>query len=421
MTLVSFFCFLIVLGIVLSCLPRGADVFSPARVYGFTWSFCLGLADLKLSGYQHVWGAFAWMTLLLGIFSFLIGVFVVQVIYVNQNLYSIDEVRACVRRETLREDVLFKITVLFFLCYGSGYIVEWLAYGSLPFFAAFPETARIEMGVFGVHLFVLLMPIILFLVFEYFILVRKMRMRKLILIAVFAVTFVSYFLLLNRFIYAMFFFMVIGFAYYSSQYVKLRYLVVPILLLVVAMAYLQSVRESRYVENYLYVISRMRYSKTYALFTMPYMYIVMNLENFARAVERLERHAYGFFSFDVVLALTGLKHWIEEYFALKERVYLVSGYNTFPYLWDYYYDFGLVGVAVFPAIIGSMIALLHKQMRAKPTIRSVALYSIAIFVMVISFFTNTLSSLNFVFAVIALAAAQTVLARLSSRGSSRQI
>lgn len=414
MTFVSSLCFVIAFFIGVSCLPRGADVFSPARVYGFMWSVALGLADLKFSAYQHAWGTFAWIAMLLGIVSFLLGVFFVEVLCLEQKMFSVENVRDHIKKELFSVGVLFNMIILLFACYSVGYIIEWLAFGVLPIFAPFPEKARIEYGVFGVHLFQSLMPIILFLIVEFFMLVRKAPIRKILLVLVFFVTFVSYFLLLNRFIYAMVFFMVIGFAYYSSRIVKFKYLTVPILLLLAAMIYLQSIRESHYVENYLYVVSRMRFSKTYAALTTPYMYIVMNLENFARASERLGRHAYGYFSFDVVLALTGLKHWIEDYFSLKERVFLNSGYNTFPYFWDYYYDFGVFGIAFVPALVGATFAWLHKRMRTRPSISSVALYSVAVFVMVLSFFTNTLSSLNFVFAVIALVAVQSVIRRLSS-------
>lgn len=210
--------------------------------------------------------------------------------------------------------------------------------------------------------------------------------------------------------------MAIGFAYYSSHVVKLRYVLIPLVLLLASLLYIQSFRESRYVENYLYIVSKMRFSSSYAVFTTPYMYTVMNLENFARAVERLEQHTYGYFSFDALMALTGIKHWVGEYFGIRERVFLNSGYNTFPFFWDYYYDYGLLGLTILPGMIGSLIALLHKNLRTRPSISSAAFYSVAIFVMAISFFTNVISSLNFVFALVTLATVQTVLVKFSAHG-----
>ncbi|MGA7160722.1 MAG: O-antigen polymerase [Bacteroidota bacterium] len=418
MTLVSFFCFLIASLIALSCLPKGSDLFSPARVFGFIWSIAIGLADLKLSGFQHTWGVFAWITLLLGILSFLSGVFIVQVLCLDKNLYSIDNVRDSIRREVFRDDVLFIIIIMLFICYVSAYVAEWQVYGALPIFSAYPDKARVEIGIFGVHLFVLVFPIILFLIFEYFILARRGLFRRLFLLSLFVTVFFSYFLLLNRFLYVMFFFMAVGFAYYSSRVVKLRYVVGFVAFLLVSLWYIQSFRESRYAENYLYVVSKMRFASTYAALTTPYMYIVMNLENFARAVERLEQHTFGYFSLDALMALIGIKHWIGDYFGIKERVFLNSGYNTFPFFWDYYYDYGLLGLTVLPGLLGSFIALLHKQMRTRPSVRSAAFYSMAIFVMVISFFTNVISSLNFVFALITLVTVQTLLERAAhSEGS----
>src|SRR5208283_3212047 len=260
MTLVSLFCFLIALIIALSCLPRGSDLFSPGRVFGFIWSVAVGLADLKLSGFQHTWSVFSWMTLLLGVLSFLAGILIVQVLFLDRKLCSIDEVRESVRRKVFREDILFIAIVFLFLCYASAYVAEWFAYGSLPFFSAYPDKARNEIGIFGVHLFVLVFPVILFLIVEYYILAKKGLFRKLILLSMFLAVFFSYFLLLNRFLYVMFFFMTLGFAYYSSRIVKPRYVLCLVVFVLASLWFIQSFREARYAENYMYIVSKMRFS-----------------------------------------------------------------------------------------------------------------------------------------------------------------
>ena len=229
----------------------------------------------------------------------------------------------------------------------------------------------------------------------------------------------SYFFFLNRLYYVLFFIMVLGFLYYTSRFVRLKNIIIALAILILFLSALQYFRETRYAENFLYVVSGMKYSPTFAIFTGPYMYIVMNLENFARAVVRLENFTLGYFSFDFLMALTGLKHWLANYFNLQERVFLVSGYNTFPFFWNYYYDFGLVGLTVLSALLGFTIALLHQCMRGNPTLFTISLYAIALFVVVISFFTNPLTSLNFVFNLIVLITSQILISwqTISKRGT----
>jgi len=136
----------------------------------------------------------------------------------------------------------------------------------------------------------------------------------------------------------------------------------------------------------MYNISKMKLPRDLALLTEPYMYFAMNLENFARTVDRLDHHTYGYFTFDFITALTGLKYLVVDYFSLDRTPYLISGYNTYSALWYFYRDFGVVGVAVIPFVLGFGIAMLYYEMRQRPTISKIVAYGIMLFVMIISFF-----------------------------------
>jgi oligosaccharide repeat unit polymerase len=397
MSLVSLFCFSIAFLIVLSCFRRGADIFSPARVFGFVWAIAIGLTDLKLSRLQHPWENYAWICLMIGVLSFLLGILMVNIIIFRCPRYSVNQIRTIVYFKDISSTVLFRFILIFFILYSVVYLIEWNKYGTLPLFASYPDRARSEIPIFGIHLLIGGMPIILFLIIEYFIIVPSQIKKKLLLAVLFLIVLLSYFFLLNRFYYVLFFIVTLVFAYYTSRYIRFKNVLFAFILLVSLLAFLQYFRETRYVENFLYVVSGMKYSKTYAALTGPYMYIVMNLENFARAVVRLENFTYGYFSFDFFMALTGLKHWLSGYFGLQERVFLVSGYNTFPFFWDFYYDFGLIGLMLLSCLLGMMSSILHLYMRFKPSIVSIALYSMMLFVIIFSFFTNALTSLNFVF------------------------
>jgi oligosaccharide repeat unit polymerase len=125
------------------------------------------------------------------------------------------------------------------------------------------------------------------------------------------------------------------------------------------------------------------------------MYFVMNLENFARSVNHLDYHTYGYFTFDFITSIAGLKYWIVEYFNLERMPYLISGYNTYTAFWWFYSDFGVIGLALIPWVLGFSAGLLYYRMRSRPTIKSVTAYGVMIFIMLFSFFNFPISFLWF--------------------------
>ncbi|MDI6766951.1 MAG: O-antigen polymerase [Bacteroidota bacterium] len=249
-------------------------------------------------------------------------------------------------------------------------------------------------GTFGVHLLVSSAPTIMILSSEYFIIFRSQRRYGLIFFIILVITFFSYAFLLQRFFFLMWISISLVIAYYFTKYVNIKSVLISVALLVGLIIYLQSIRLSHYVQNYIYLISEMRYSINYAIFTEPYMYIVMNLENFARGIEKLTQFSIGYYTLDPLLALLGLKHPLSEYFNLIERPFLTSGYNTFPFLWVYYRDFGFFGMIICCFILGAMISFFYYRFLSNPTVTKCLIYAILVFFMVISFFTNIFSMLN---------------------------
>jgi oligosaccharide repeat unit polymerase len=139
----------------------------------------------------------------------------------------------------------------------------------------------------------------------------------------------------------------------------------------------------------------MKFPREYAFFSEPYMYISMNLENMVRAVEKLEYFSYGLMTFEWAYALFGIKHWMTDYFNIIPRPFIISGYNTYPFHWYYYYDFGLLGIVIFSLLTGFLIGVVYYKMRLTASPKWIALYSIGLGFIVISFFTNPFTMLNF--------------------------
>ncbi len=401
--MISIGCFLLLLGIIVSCFHKGADLFSPARVFGTVWLTCIGLADLKLSAFQHIWSTWAWSALLLGILSYLLGIFVMYILNLDKRIGSVASFRNRLEGIILiSQKKYYGIVLCLFGLYILSYGLETLAFGGLPILSNAPDRARSEYGLFGVHLFVSMASSVLILCHEYFILFKKPRKYSAIILSVFFITFLSYGLLLQRFNYIMWLIIIFVLYYYLSKHVNAKNVLTVTSLVLLFLTFLQTIRVSRYVQNYIYVVSRMRFSVKYAFLAEPYMYIVMNLENFARGADKLEQYTYGYYSADSVFALSGLKHPVAEYFSLIERPFLNSGYNTFPFLWTYYRDFGILGMVICCFIIGLGISYLYYSFRIQPTPLKLIGYALSVFFMILSFFTNILGLLTVVFNIIVL-------------------
>jgi oligosaccharide repeat unit polymerase len=132
----------------------------------------------------------------------------------------------------------------------------------------------------------------------------------------------------------------------------------------------------------------------------------MNIENFVKYYSQIDNHSFGFFTFDFLTALTGLKHWIEEYFNFDKFRLHIGGYNTFPFFWPYYYDFGISGIAIMPFIIGFIISELHYFLHRNPNLIILTLNSVAFAVIMISFNSDPLTRLDMMFNFVVIVFAQ---------------
>ncbi|MEE9450791.1 MAG: O-antigen polymerase [Ignavibacteriaceae bacterium] len=403
MTIPQIISLLIIILIIAVSLKKHTDLFSPAKVFSLIWAVVILLTEFKFSGYQNNWTLFSWFTLTTGLCSFLLGLYITYYLYLGKPLIPIKTIRESIQitdKFDLRK--LLIIIVLLFTAYFISYIVEVISFGTLPILSPNPDQARIDFGIFGFHLFVNLEPILLFFCLEYLVLKTKRKKKKFIVISIFIISFVSYFFLLQRYNYFLFFVISIGFLYYASKIINLKKILIVAIVFISFLSVLQSIRLSKYAADFHYVISKMEYSKDYAMFTWPYMYIVMNLENLAVGVEKLDDNSYGLLTGDWLMASTGIKHWAKEYFNIDKQKYLYSAYTTSPFIWDYYYDFGLGGVFSLSLLVGIIVGLFYYKMRITGELKWIVIYSFFLFVIVISFFTNPLTSLNIIVSIFVL-------------------
>ncbi len=396
MPVVSYIMFLLFFVLFLSLFRKGADIFSPARLFILVWSLSIGLADLKLSYHQPEWSAYSWFVLFISITSVLLGMFVVYVVNYNKPIASISLIRERIKHISFDKRLFYKLIIAVFLIYIVSYLVIYMIVGFIPLFTSLPNETRTRWSIFGFGLLIHLAPTILYVIVIYFLTFRGITSKKISLFIIALITFISFLFLLQRFDLVISIILSMVFLYYGTQKFKPKNIFIISFFLILFMYSISTLRVSELFMAYLYYTAKMKFSIDYAFLTEPYMYIVMNLENYASAANNLQHFSYGYYTFDFLLALSGLKHWIKEYVLLQDFPNIITpDFNTYSMFFTYYRDFGLIGVFVFPFLFGGIVSSIYFKMRMNPNLNTISFYGMFIFVIVFSFFIPMLSWLHF--------------------------
>lgn len=402
MSWVSVISFIGCLLIIFYSLRKKVDLFSPGKIFGFVWLLAIGLTDLKLSRLQHEWPPVVWLQILIGPFTFLLGAGLVYINKLNKEICTIETIRNYRDQFNLNTSRIYSSIIVLFLLFIFGYGVIYLYTGEIPIFSPKPGVARANFTMFGIGLFLHNVVLIVLFTVIYSILVKEKTSKKLLLGAMSVVSVGLYSLTLQRYQIFMTILLVIILLYYTTYKIKLSTTLITGIVIVVFFFLVSSFRAGEIIILVLYKISKMKFSPEYAVFTEPYMYITMNLENFARSIEKIEEYSFGYYTFDFVTAITGLKHWISEYFFMTENPYLISSYNTYSAFWTYYRDFGVLGIFVIPFFGGIGISSLYYSLREKPTLFKISIYGMLIYGVVFSFFNSIFGFLWYVYNVVVL-------------------
>jgi len=225
--------------------------------------------------------------------------------------------------------------------------------GYLPILVKYKDAANSRWGIFGFGLFIEAVPIIIFLSSIYFIIPRVSKVKKINSLLIIIISFILYVTLLQRFYLILSMLLIFIAVYYLTGKMSTKNVLIMTAIVILIIYGISSIRLSRYEQNIVYYLSDMKYSPKYSFITEPYMYVCMNLENYAKAVERLTKHTYGYFSADWILALSVLKHNIQSYCRIDDRPFVItSSFNTYTTFYSYYSDFGIIGVFIIPYALG---------------------------------------------------------------------
>jgi oligosaccharide repeat unit polymerase len=406
MPAISVICFSIFITLFISGLRKTADFLSPARIFVMLWAFVLGVVQLKQSHLQLLWTSSDWFVALLALVTFLLGIYISFIINLNRPFLHVTKIRQSIRESGINEKNLFRFIIVYTVIYIFCFIAEWQIEGYLPIFTSDPDRARILFGVFGLHLIVSSANVLLFLVIQYFIFVKANYRKKGILIFVFILGLANYILIVQRYGFVILLMMAFCLFYYSGKRIKPRTIISFSLVVLVVIIGIQSLRVTGLFTYYVYTNSEMKFSPAYAELTIPYMYLSMNIENFVKYYPKIENFAYGFFTFDFLTALTGIKHWVAEYANLEKFRMYIGGYNTYPFFWPYYLDFGIAGLAVIPFAIGFIISEVYYYLHRNPSLVVLTLATVGFAVIMISFNSDPLTRLDMMFNFIVIVFAQ---------------
>lgn len=402
MSLVSGICFLISFVILISWLRKGSDLLAPGKVFGFVWAFSIGITDFKFSGLQHQWSLEVWLHMIIGPISFILGTVLVYAFNLNREIWSNYMLRS--RRDLYGVDnnrLYTAITVLFYL-FMFAFIAIVIKAGTIPILSPEPSKIRANFNMFGIGLFIHNMVLIVFFTFIYFLYEKKNKRKRRMLAFYSSSSFLLYALTLQRYQLFLTIVMVFILLYYTTFRIKPRTVIIVLSVIVLFFLAVSSVRAGEFVIMVLYKFSKMKFSAKYAIFTEPYMYVAMNLENYARTVEKLENFTFGFYTFDFLTAISGLKHWLIKYFVLEETPFLVSDYNTYSAFMTYYRDFGLLGIFFIPLLGGLGVGSLYYSFKAEPSLMKLSFYSILMFGLIFSFFNSAFGFLWYIYNLVAI-------------------
>lgn len=143
--------------------------------------------------------------------------------------------------------------------------------------------------------------------------------------------------------------------------------------------------------EYLNGIFEMKNPNMPIFITQPYMYIANNYDNFNCLVEQLPAHTFGLKMLFPLWALTGLKFLMPSLvsfplYVTKEEL------TTLTLFYDAYYDFGVVGIVLFGAVLGAACYLLVRCRRKLTCPAGHVIYAQMAMYMILSFFTTWFSN-----------------------------
>ena len=370
---------------------------NPLHLRGLFSAFWVGgqaLSCMKLSKLQTDWSIVTWV-------CFFVALTVFWCVFEIAERYMEKRTRVKDEKIVLKEVKdggcttgyglgLFTAILLLTLVSVSAFTLEAVVLGYIPFFVRGVPHAYSYFHISGVHYFTVSCVLVPSMTMVLFVTEKKLGMGKKIAAAAATLAAlsipmlcVSRFQLIFAVILAVLTFMQV------SGIKKIWYLFAAAAGLIPLYVILTIARSHDV--TYLNGIFEMKNSSMPIFITQPYMYIANNYDNFNCLVEQLPEHSLGLKGLFPLWALTGLKFLKPELVAFpiyttKEEL------TTVTLFYDAYYDFGIIGVIFFSAVLGLFACILMRKASQKGNPFWQVFYGQAALYFMLSFFTTWYSN-----------------------------
>ncbi len=351
-------------------------------LFTLAWVGGEGIACFKLSRLQSDWSNLTWLVFFLIYLCFNLGYdlwmghfFKEQEREVEKDAISAKRILICIAGLMLVSIVCFTL--------------EAVVVGYIPLFNSAPH-AYSHFHISGVHYFTISCILIPALTVLYSKVTRACSRGVWILLGLGNLTAAAIpILCVSRFqlLFA------VGFAVvmYLMLYQKITWKMVVAGALIMIPAYVLLTVARRHDVTYLNGIFEMKNAQMPIFITQPYIYVANNFENFNCMVEQLTAHTWGLQMLFPVFALTGLKFVFPQLVAIPDFV-TKEELTTLTMFYDAYYDFGIVGTAVFAFAVGAASAAVAGMVRKKKNPMTYMFYGQIAIYLGLAFFTTWFSN-----------------------------
>ena len=180
-----------------------------------------------------------------------------------------------------------------------------------------------------------------------------------------------------------------------------KFAYVPFIVIIIFYVYYNYIYKGMYIStDYIYVISKMKFSKSFAFLTEPYLYVTYNYENLFNYISNSSwvTFGHGYYMLKDILELLKLNgnniilnsQWV----SLLKHGWLTTGTIFKPF----YMDFGLVGTYIMTFILGLICGSSYRKYKVdKKNIFNLYFYSINMVSLFFAFFTNNFITINYLF------------------------
>ena len=335
---------------------ESGSIISLKGILGLSWIGGMGLACLRLSRLQKIWGWKTWLCFLLVYPAFVLA-YELQAKRMQRAKEKVkwkDTERNREKQTSLLLGSIAGTAIISLL----GFITEAVILRYIPLFA---ETghAYLEFHVSGVHYFTIQCVMVPALSILYFYRKNgeKCNQKQKLLVGVSNLIAVLIPILCVSRFHFLYMAALAGVVYMSAYRRGTWETVVMAVVILIPVYILLSVARNQSVD-YLVGVFAMKNKEIPIWLAQPYMYIASNYENFNYMVESMTSHLYdGVRMLYPFWALTGLKFLFPV--QISRPPYIVKKeLSTFTMFYDAYYDFGIIGLWVFSSVLGAVSAFL---------------------------------------------------------------